>query len=155
MEQKLKMKNIFKCSQPSLYLSFPKDLNLTTRLPIMVSLVRLEFVSTIKNYSFYLVLVNHKHFCIIFKVSENCNMTNPLDDLLKATRWQNGASEAVEKIRELFLESNSSGQMTPLDLKGLTDRWKTMFEYLANTQNSHLTKLSSIEDHPDWFKGIM
>ena len=90
-----------------------------------------------------------------YYISENSNTTNPLDNLLKATRWQNGASEAVEKIRELFLENNSSNQMTPLDLKVLTDRWKTMFEYLANTQNSHLTKLSSIEDHPNWFKGIM
>ena len=77
---------------------------------------------------------------------------NPLDDLLNAMRWQDGASEAVDKIHSLLMINN--GDVSTLkDRELLIQRWKTMFQYLERKENIQLTHFSNKEDHPDWFKG--
>ena len=84
--------------------------------------------------------------------SENSSIINPLDELLTAIRWKDGAAEAVDKIHSLFAANDSHA--IPLHHKNdLIRRWKLMFQYLETIQNNSMTQLSSKEDHPDWFEG--
>ena len=77
---------------------------------------------------------------------------NPLEDFLKAMRWKDGASEAVDKIHSLLMNNNED-LSTSKDRELMIQRWKTMFQYLERKENIQLTHLSNKEDHPDWFKG--
>ena len=84
--------------------------------------------------------------------SENSSIINPLDELLTAIRWKDGAAEAVDKIHSLFAANDSHA--IPLHHKNdLIRRWKLMFQYLEAIQSNSTTQLSSKEDHPDWFEG--
>ena len=89
----------------------------------------------------------------MFDFLENGIGVNPIDDLLKIIRWQGGAMEAVEKIRSLFMIENNSDFMSENESKLLMQRWKSMIEYIQNTNDNKLTVLSKREDHPEWFKG--
>ena len=54
---------------------------------------------------------------------------NPLEDFLKAMRWKDGASEAVDKIHSLLMNNNGD-LSTSKDRELMIQRWKTMFQYL-------------------------
>ena len=54
-------------------------------------------------------------------------------------RWQDGASEAVDKIHSLLKIKN--GELsTPKDRELLLKKWNTMFQYLEKKQNMKLTQ---------------
>ena len=88
-----------------------------------------------------------------FKFVEDGTMVNPIEDLLKIIRWQGGASEAVGKIRSLFMVESKSDMVRKGEKELLVQRWKRMIEYVQNTNDNKLTNLSNKEDHPEWFKG--
>ena len=48
---------------------------------------------------------------------------------------------------------NNSDFMSENESKLLMQRWKSMIEYIQNTNDNKLTVLSKREDHPEWFKG--
>ena len=91
----------------------------------------------------------------------NGETKNPVDAFLESVRWQADTLEVVSKIHSLLLEVNIDdtkcfSNMSENTKDTLTERWRTIFQYLAKKQSDQhqFTQLSRREDHPDWFKGI-
>jgi hypothetical protein len=78
---------------------------------------------------------------------------NLIERFLHGLRWQDGAQEAVDQIRELLTSFNKTHQNDPQEVKNVIEKWNQMSKYVK--QKGAKTKFSLKQDDPEWFHGII